>query len=396
MLKRANQKAGRGGSRNRVSTVRTLARDGSSSRRKVRYGVVGLGHIAQTAVLPAFKNASKNSELVAIFSQDESKRTELGRKYHVPIACSYEDYRQCLSAGEIDAVYIAEPNSLHCTFAVQAAEAGVHVLSEKPLAVTEQQCGAMITACRRHRVKLMTAYRLHFEKANLEAAQLVQSGKLGEPRYFNSIFSMQTKAGNIRLQKALGGGTLYDIGIYCINAARNIFREEPIEVVALTANNGERRFREVEEMTGAILRFPGERLATFVCSFGAADVARYSVIGTRGVLEMTNAYEYAAPVQMQLTINGKQQRRTFSKRDQFGPELVYFSDCVLKDREPEPSGVEGYNDVHIIRSLYQSARTGRPVKVKALKKRRWPSLRQEIKRPPIREPEKVRAEAPTD
>ena len=360
----------------------------------MRYAVVGLGHIAQVAVLPAFKNAARNSELVALFSRDPKKQRELGRKYRVPIVGSYDDYNKCLRNREIDAVYIAEPNSLHCEFTIRAARAGVHVLCEKPLAVTEQECRQMIQECRKHRVKLMTAYRLHFEKANLEAIRIAQSGKIGEPRYFNSIFSMQAKDGNIRLRKKMGGGTLYDIGIYCINAARYLFQDEPVEVAAFTANNGEKRFREVEEMVAATLRFSDERLATFICSFGAADAGNYDVVGTEGRLRLQDAYEYVAPITLEVTQGDKTQTRQFGKRDQFGPELLYFSDCILKNKQPEPSGQEGLIDVRIIEALYKSAKARKPIRLTPLTKGQRPSPRQEIKRPPIREPEVVEAEEP--
>ncbi len=360
---------------------------------RIRYAVVGLGHIAQVAVLPAFSHANRNSQLVALVSGDKTKLRELGKRYQVPILSSYQDYDKLLHSGEIDAVYIAEPNSLHSSFTIRAANAGVHVLCEKPLAVTEKECEQMLAACKRNRVKLMTAYRLHFEKSNLEAARIVQSGKIGEPRIFSSTFTMQAAPGNIRLKKALGGGPLYDLGIYCINAARYLFREEPLEVEAYTATGKDKRFREVEEMVSATMRFPGERLANFICSFGASDIADYSVIGTKGVLQMHNAYEYVEEVEMELSIDGKTQNRTFAKRDQFGPELVYFSNCILNNTEPEPSGIEGSNDIRIIRAIYESARRGARVRLNQLLKKRWPSLRQEIKRPPVKKPELVKAEA---
>jgi glucose-fructose oxidoreductase len=253
----------------------------------------------------------------------------------------------------------------------------------------------MIDACRQARVKLMTAYRLHFERANLEAVKIAQSGKLGELRYFNSIFSMQAQAPNIRLRKKMGGGPLYDLGVYCINAARYLFREEPTEVLATTATGSDKRFREVEEMAGAVLRFPGERLATFICSFGAADTGTYEIVGTKGLLRMNNAYEYVAPIEMQINIDGKEQNREFSRRDQFAPELIYFSDCILKNKEPEPSGVEGMNDIRIIQAIHRSAQTSKPVKLPNLKKQARPSLKQEIKRPPVRKPDVIRAKSPS-
>jgi len=292
--------------------------------------------------------------------------------------CSYEDYDTFLRSGEVDAVYICLPNHLHCDFAVRAAEAGIHVLCEKPLALNEDECHDIIHACAENHVKLMTAYRLHFERANLEAVHVLQSGKIGEPRFFNSLFSMQVKGGGIRVKKKTGGGTLYDIGVYCINAARYLFRDEPYEVFAYKTNNGERRFAEVEEMVSAVMRFPEERLASFTVSFGAADHAVYDVVGTKGSLRLVQAYEYSGGIQMEITVDGHTEKRRYARRDQFGPELVYFSNCILNDVEPEPSGMEGLLDVHIVCSLYESARDGVPIQLKELRRQRRPSLRQEI------------------
>jgi glucose-fructose oxidoreductase len=241
----------------------------------------------------------------------------------------------------------------------------------------------------------MTAYRLHFERANLDAIEIVQSGKLGEPRIFNSVFGYQVKKGNIRTQKKLGGGANYDIGIYCINAARYLFRAEPIEVTGYTLRT-DSRFREVDAITSAMMLFPDNRIASYTCSFDSADVASYSVIGTQGKLRLDMAYEYAAEIFMEVALGEKKQQRTYEKRDQFGAELVYFSECVLKDRKPEPSGEEGLADVRIIRAIYESARTGRPVKIAPKGRRTRPSRRQEISRPPVKEPKLVNTEAPSE
>jgi predicted dehydrogenase len=372
-------------------------RQNSSSRgkQKIRYAVVGLGYISQIAVLPAFAHAAKNSELVALVSDDPEKLKKLGRKYRVKRLHHYDEYDALLSSGEVDAVYLGLPNHLHHEYTLRAARAGIHVLCEKPMAVTVEECEDMIRACQANDVKLMIAYRLHFEEANLKAIEIVNSGRIGEPRIFNSVFTNQVEKGNIRLRRESGGGTLYDIGIYCINAARYLFRSEPIEVFAKTANNGEERFEEVEEMTSAIMYFPGERLANFTCSFGAADASAYQVIGTKGVLRVDPAYEFTSGLKHAITLNGKTRERTFPKRDQFGPELLYFSDCILKDKEPEPSGQEGINDVRIIRALYRSIETGQPIRIGKLEKDERPHLGQEMKSPAVREPALVRAAAPS-
>jgi predicted dehydrogenase len=368
------------------------------NQKKVRYAVVGLGHIAQVAVLPAFAHASENSELVALVSDDPEKLEKLGRRYKVTARYSYDEYEDCLRSGEVDAVYIALPNHLHREYAERAARARVHVLCEKPMAVTEEDCLAMIRAAEENEVKLMVAYRLHFEEANLKAIDLVQSGRLGDPRLFDSVFTMQVKEGDIRLNpRELGGGPLYDIGVYCINAVRNLFGAEPMEVVGFSANNGDPRFQQSEETTSAILRFPGrERLASFTVSFGAADVSNYRVVGTKGDLVMDPAYEYAAPLKQRVTINGRTRERSFPKRDQFAPELVSFSECILTGADPEPSGWEGYADVRVVRALYRSTDTGQPVTLEPFSKDDRPSLQQELRRPPVRKPQLVNTEAPSE
>src|ERR1700754_1201100 len=122
-------------------------------RKTVRYAVVGLGHIAQVAVLPAFAHARRNSRVTALVSGDPTKLRALSKKYKVEGTFSYDDYDACLE--QVDAVYIALPNSMHAEYTVRAAEAGVHVLCEKPMAGTAEECTAMIDACRKHRVKLM-------------------------------------------------------------------------------------------------------------------------------------------------------------------------------------------------------------------------------------------------
>jgi len=356
--------------------------------KKIRYAVVGLGHIAQAAVLPAFSHAGRNSKLVALVSDDSEKRRKISKKYAVDLTYSYADYESCLE--EVDAVYIALPNTMHADYTIRAAKAGVHVLCEKPMAATADECKRMINACRDAAVKLMIAYRLHFEETNLKVIDSIRKGRIGEPKYFNSSFSLMVHSGNIRTKAELGGGTLYDIGIYCINAARYLFQSEPTEVLAMSVNSGDPKLSEIDESTGAILRFKGERIASFVTSFNATDVGEYRIVGTKGQLHVDPAYEYAEGLAYELTVNGKTTRKKIGKRDQFAPELLYFSDCILKDRSPEPSGEEGMQDVRIIQALYKSARTGRPEKIPPFTDKK-PTLRQMIRRPGVREPQLVEA-----
>jgi predicted dehydrogenase len=360
----------------------------------VRYAVVGLGHIAQVAVLPAFVHARRNSRLVALVSGDPSKLRTLKKKYRVEHTCSYEEYDACLE--QVDAVYIALPNSMHAEYTIRAARAGVHVLCEKPMAVTVDECQRMIDACRDNNVKLMIAYRLHFEEINLRVIDLVRRGRIGDPKFFNSSFAMTVRRNDIRTKREMGGGTLYDIGVYCINAARYLFRAEPKEVTAISVNSGTAKLADIDESTGALLRFEGERLAAFVTSFNSADVGSYRIVGTKGQLHVDPAYEYAEGLEYELTVNGKTTRKKIGKRDQFGPELLYFSDCILKERMPEPSGEEGLQDVRIVQALYESAETGKAVSLPPFERSKRPSGRQRITRPGIRKPELVKVQSASE
>lgn len=353
--------------------------DADDRSSKIRYAVVGLGWIAQEVILPGFKGA-KNSELVAFVSDDAEKIEELGKKYKVSESVDYDRYEDLLRSGKIDAVYITLPNNLHREYTVKAAQAGIHVLCEKPMADSVEECEEMIRASEQNNVKLMIAYRLHFEPANLKAVEIAQGGELGKLRIFSSVFSQQTPEGNIRLKKSTGGGPLMDMGVYPINASRYLFREEPVEVTGIGANSGDPRFTEVHEMVTAVLRYPGDKLAVLTCSFGAAPADAYQVVGTKGEMWLQPAFDYHTKPEMRLKIEGKEKETTFDKVDQFGGEIEYFSRCILENKEPEPSGREGLADIRIVRALLQSVRSGQPVKLEPYDKRERPSEKQKMEK----------------
>jgi glucose-fructose oxidoreductase len=374
---------------NRKRSKTTATRNGNARSHRLRVAVVGLGYISQRAVLPAFAHARGAVELSAIVSGTPAKLETLRRKYRVPHAWNYEEFDAAMHGDEFDAVYIALPNHLHRRCAVRAARAGKHVLCEKPMALTERDCDAMIAAARDHDVRLMIAYRLHLDPVNLHAIELVRSGRLGELQSFESSFGTPVREGDIRTQDETGGGTLWDIGIYCINAARYLFRSEPEEVFAMTASGPRPRFDDIEERSAALLRFPGGRLATIWSSFTSTDVAAYTVVGSKGRLHIDNVYEYHEPREITLTIGDKTRRRREPVHDQFAAELIYFADCVRRRAEPIPSGLEGRADVAIIRALYRSARSGRPERMSPKGPRRRPVPALAIRRPAVRRPPRL-------
>jgi predicted dehydrogenase len=263
--------------------------------------------------------------------------------------------------------------------------------------MTSEKCRAMISAAERNDRKLMIAYRLHFEKGTLDAIEIARSGKLGNIRFFGSEFAQQVVKDNVRLTEKVvrGGGPVYDMGVYCINAARYLFRAEPTHVFASTAKGDRVRFRNTEEMSSVVLKFPEERLATFTVSFGAADIGRYALLSAKCVLTADPAYEYAEGNKFSVIVDGKTVKRSFPKRDQFAAEIGYFSDCILKNLEPEPSGREGMVDVRIVEAIYRSARTGKLIALPPFAKRNRPTSHQEIRRRPHGKPKTIHVTSPS-
>jgi glucose-fructose oxidoreductase len=365
-------------------------------KKKIRYAVVGLGYIAQTAVLPSFRNARKNSELVALVSGDEEKLKRLGEKYKIKKRYLYSQFEEALRSGEIDAIYICTPNFYHRNIMETAAKYGVHVLCEKPMAVTTEDCLSMIQTAEKNNIQLMIGYRLHFEAANLEAIRLSASKKIGDLKIFNSIFTMQIEdKHNIRLEEVeKGGGPLYDIGIYCINAARYLFKAEPIEVFAMSTRGRDSRFKKVDEIISAVMRFPEGRTATFSISFGAFKTADYDLIGTKGRIRLENGFEYARSMKFKIYEDKKIISKKYAKRDQFAPEILYFSDCIQRKKRPEPSGEEGIADIKIIEAFLLSLDLGSPISLDEINRKVRPSENQKITRPSFMRPRLINVTGP--
>jgi glucose-fructose oxidoreductase len=348
----------------------------------VRFAVVGLGDIAQRAVLPAFAHARRRAELAALVSGESRKRRVLGRRFGGAIACGYDDYDDLLHSGLVDAVYIALPNDRHADFAHRAIAAGVHVLCEKPLATTVADARSLTRAAERSGVHFMVAYRLHFDPATLNAIALARQRNAGDLRLFASWFSSPVERGDIRLKRE-GRGGLFDLGIYCVNAARMVFRSEPTEVMAMHGGHGSGRFREVPETTAAILRYPGERIATFVCSLNAYRGSSWSALTTRRLVEMQPAYTYHDPLIVRLQTERATRTRRYGVHDQFAAELDHFVEKIRSRRKTEPSVREGEADVRILDAIDRSARSGKRVWLRHIPRDASPRRSQARAHPPV-------------
>jgi glucose-fructose oxidoreductase len=327
----------------------------------IRYAVIGLGYIAQDSVLPAFAGLSR-SKLTALVSGDPQKLEKWKSTLGLEKTFTYEDLDQCLADPEIDAVYIALPNDLHCDCCIRSARAGKHIICEKPMATSLDDAHDMLHAANQAGVRLMTAYRLHFDPATLKAVELVRSGKIGEPKIFNSTFTYLLEDDeNVRLQGQRGGGAIFDLGVYCINAARLMFDSEPTQVFGSLIRGGGPRFDEVEEGASAILRFPNGGVATFTVSFGTVATSRYELIGTKGRIVMDPGYEYNEGLELTTVVGKKTTRTPFRKVDQFGGEIEAFSESILKGDAPNSPPLEGVADLRVIEAIFRSAQVGRPI-----------------------------------
>lgn len=368
----------------------------SSGGKKVRYAVVGLGDISQEAMLPGIAQTG-NSEVTAFVTSDAVKARDLKDRYNVEHSYRYEQFNELLGAGLIDAIYLATPNWRHAEFAVPALQKGIHVLLEKPMEVSLAKCQEILDAQKETGAKLMIAYRLHFEPATLSTLDLIRSGDLGDLRIFNSTFCQKVDPANHRAQNGVEGGPLFDMGTYPINAARYIFGDEPIEVVSATASrNLEAALGDLDDTIAATLRFPGDRLASFIVSYAASAVDAFTVVGTKGSLEMNPAFGFGNPLEQFIKIDEKESHKAHKSTDQFGGEMKYFSECILQNESPEPDGEEGYADVRVIEGILRAIKTGRSQKLEAfVRSRRIDTEKQEQRLKAKSAPKPIHAASPT-
>lgn len=349
---------------------------------KVRYAIVGAGWISQEAFMPSVAQ-TKTAEMTAIVTGNADVATKLADFYGIEHTCGYDSYDALLASDAIDAVYIALPNSMHADFAIRAMNAGKHALVEKPLAISVEECEAMIAASKANNVHLMTAYRLHCESMTVEMLNRIRSGDIGEPKHFSSIFGFQTSDTNHRLGREHWGGPLQDIGIYCLNAARQIFQDEPTEAQAVRVHgNGDPRFKEVEGSIAVTLKFPRERLAQFTVSFEIGDIDSFYVLGSLGVIEVEKGYDFRTTPEVSIVKGGQKEHLAVQDSDQFGGLLAYFTDCILTKTAPSADGVEGLADVIAMHAIEKAAKTGQaqPINAPAPTKRPGPETKRVIPR----------------
>jgi predicted dehydrogenase len=334
--------------------------------KKMGWAIVGLGSLSIYEILPAFAKCEK-SKPVALVSGHPDKANKLALRYGInpKNIYNYENYDSIKDNPEVDIIYIVLPNCMHAEYTIRGFQAGKNVLAEKPMACTPADCQKMIDAGRQAGKKLMVAYRCRYEPYNMEAIRMARSGELGPTQVIEADAGWNaTNPDQWRLKKDLaGGGSLMDIGIYALNASRYLSGEEPTEVNAMIYNApGDPRFKEVEETVNFQLRFPSGAIANCTSSYGYYPTSHFRVIGTQGWLEMDPATWYTG---LRMKVGGKNGivERELPIRDHFALEMDHMSQCVMTNTEPLTPGEEGLRDITLMMAIYESAKTGKMVKV---------------------------------
>lgn len=334
---------------------------------KLGFAVVGLGKIAEDAVLPGFLNCKK-AKIVAVVSRDAKKAGQFARKFKAAYHYSTEEFASCLKNPEVSAVYIATPPGAHARFASLAAAAGKHVLCEKPLAATTSQSLEIVDACRKAGVRLMTAYRKYFEPSCVHLKRLIETDVLGRIDMIHTSFSEKYRPGisqpwliNRRLS---GGGPLMDLGIYCVNSARWLAGEDPTSITAQSWPDAGAGLSGVEQGVTFQMTCPSGLVIQGSSTFRPAISSFLYVQGTKGWAMLTPAFTFDEERLLTVKAGGRMKTRKFKVMGEFAREIDAFASAVLDDKPIEPDGVQGHRDMVILAAIYKAARWNRSVAVK--------------------------------
>lgn len=348
-----------------LKTAATASLIGTSSyalqSKKVGYCIVGLGRISLGQFMPGITNdPNPNSKIVALVSGHRDKAEQAAAKYGVDKKniYDYEHYDEIARNPEIDAVYIALPNSMHAEYTIRAAKAGKHVLCEKPMANTAADCEQMVAACKKAGKKLMIAYRCQYHPQHLRSIQMIRDGKIGDLKMIEASFGFNIAKNEWRCSRTLaGGGPMMDVGIYALNACRYLTGEEPKQLSAVSSvSTQDGRFAEVEENLFWTMRFPSGVVTNCTTSYGSNCGNYFHAVGTKGWVRMDTAFSYDNnAIKAQLSDGTKIDEPVRDPNQiQFTREAQHFSSCVLEGKEPKSGGEEGLRDMRLIGAIYRS------------------------------------------
>ena len=357
-----------------AASTAALALPAFPQQKKIRYAVIGLGRISLQHFMPGTRMSSLG-QITALVCGHPEKARKYAADYNIPEKniYTYENFDRIRDNPDVDAVYVALPNSMHAEYTIRAAKAGKHVLCEKPMATTVADSQAMIDACKQANKLLMIAYRLHVEPTTLHAQQIIKSGALGTLEAIQSANGFNIAQGEWRCNgKLAGGGPLMDVGIYSLNACRFLTGQEPASLSAFSSViDHDGRFNEVEENLTWNMTFPSGLVASCATTYGANMPGYIRIHGSKGTLNVDN-FNYQdihLTARINAAVKGQPAQLTddmsqYKDPAQFVAESDYFSKCILDGTKPEPSGEEGLRDMRIMMKIYESAKNaGAPIKL---------------------------------
>ncbi|MEH2370052.1 Gfo/Idh/MocA family protein [Nostoc sp.] len=340
--------------------------------RRLGFAIVGLGRLTLEEIMPAFAEC-KLAKPTALVSGDAAKANLVAQQYGIKPqnVYNYHNYDNLRNNPDVDVIYIVLPNSMHREYTVRGAKAGKHILCEKPMATTVEDAQQMIDACKQADRKLMIAYRCQYEPHHRAMIQMIRSKELGTVKVIQAD-NGQNQGGDLnqwRLKRALaGGGSLPDVGIYCLNATRYLTGEEPIAISAqIFSTPGDRRFKEVEESVTFQLRFPSGILGICSTSYGFHEGRRFRVFGSDAWGQLDPGFSYSG---LRMMVSRKSPSNSMAEnisevrigeKNQFALEIDHMADCVIQNKQPHTPGEEGLQDQKLIALIYEAAQTGKTI-----------------------------------
>jgi len=336
---------------------------GQDAQKKLGFAIVGLGRFGAGQLLRSLPEC-KLCKPVALVSGHPDKAKQLADKYGIDSAniYNYENFDNIKNNGEVDVVYVVLPNSMHAEYTIRAANAGKHVMCEKPMAINVEECQQMIDACKKNNRKLAIGYRLHYEPNNLKAIEIARGGQYGKLRQVVADHGFNISPHEWRTDKKLsGGGPLMDVGIYCLQAARYLSGEEPTHVTAQTwTPKDDPRFKNTDASMAFTLKFPGGTLATCQCSYASHGISEYHFMTEQAYGRLDNGFAYGG-ITFLLKDRGKPSMLDLPNINQFAAEMDAFADCVNNNKPSATPGEEGLADLKVMMKLYEAAESGKTV-----------------------------------
>lgn len=322
--------------------------------KKLGIALVGLGYYSADLLAPALQE-TKNVTLAGIVTGTPEKEKQWSEKYHIPPGniYNYENFDRIAENRDIDIIYVVLPNSMHKEYTIRAAQAGKHVICEKPMALSVAECQAMIDACRQNNVQLSIGYRMQFEPHTRELMRYRREKEFGGIKYVTAAAGFVNRAASShwKLQSSYGGGALMDMGVYSIQGARYSIGSEPVAVTAQQYKTDPERF-QVEETVIMQLEFPGGALANVMTSF-SINTSILHVVAEKGWIEL-NPFSSYRGIKMH-TSKGLVQLADVNQQATQMDEVAW---CIANRQPMSVPGEEGLRDIRIIEAVRESLRTG--------------------------------------